>query len=174
MLFLLRMAFWLGIVLVLLPTGKTSDADKGPQIGTSEAVTAASAAVSDMAQFCKRQPTACDVGGQAATVITQRAQAGARKVYEFITEKTEKTEKSDKAEKIDTSDKVAKVEKAEKVDKIEKAVKPDKKSGKTKEAKKSPDHTGSIEHADDGSEASAKSDELTDADLQLEWQMPSP
>jgi hypothetical protein len=40
-----------------------------------------------MSQFCKRQPAACEVGGQAATVIGQRAQAGARKLYQIITDK---------------------------------------------------------------------------------------
>ena len=87
MFFLLRMAFWLGLVLVLLPRDKTPESDKLPQIGASEAVSAATAAVSDMSQFCKRQPAACEVGGQAATVIGQRAQAGARKLYQIITDK---------------------------------------------------------------------------------------
>ena len=40
-----------------------------------------------MGQFCKRQPAACEVGGQAATVIGQRAQEGARKLYQIITDK---------------------------------------------------------------------------------------
>src|ERR1700731_157031 len=87
MFFLLRMAFWLGLVLVLLPRDKTPESEKLPQLGASEAVSAASAAVSDMSQFCKRQPAACEVGGQAATVIGQRAQAGARKLYQIITDK---------------------------------------------------------------------------------------
>ena len=87
MFFLLRMAFWLGLVLVLLPREKTPESDKLPQIGASEAVSAATAAVSDMGQFCKRQPTACEVGGQAATVIGQRAQDGARQLYKIITDK---------------------------------------------------------------------------------------
>jgi hypothetical protein len=88
MFFLLRMAFWLGLVLVLLPSDKTPESEKNaPQVGASEAVSAATAAVSDMSQFCKRQPAACEVGGQAATVIGQRAQAGARKLYQIITDK---------------------------------------------------------------------------------------
>jgi hypothetical protein len=87
MFFLLRMAFWLGLVLVLLPREKTPESDKLPQLGASEAVSAATAAVSDMSQFCKRQPAACDVGGQAATVIGHRAQEGARKLYQIITDK---------------------------------------------------------------------------------------
>ena len=87
MFFLLRMVFWLGLVLVLLPRDKTPESDKAPQIGASEAVQAATAAVSDMSQFCKRQPAACEVGGQAATAIGQRAQEGARKLYQIITDK---------------------------------------------------------------------------------------
>jgi hypothetical protein len=87
MFFLLRLAFWLGLVLVLLPRDKTPESEKLPQVGASEAVSAATAAVSDMSQFCKRQPAACEVGGQAATVIGQRAQAGARKLYQIITDK---------------------------------------------------------------------------------------
>ena len=87
MFFLLRMAFWLGLVLVLLPREKTPESEKMPQIGASEAVSAATAAVSDMSQFCKRQPAACDVGGQAATVIGKRAEDGARKLYRIITDK---------------------------------------------------------------------------------------
>jgi len=87
MFFLLRMAFWLGLVLVLLPTDKSHDADKAPAVATSDAISAATAAVSDMSQFCVRQPGACAVGGQAATVIGHRAQAGAKKLYNSITEK---------------------------------------------------------------------------------------
>jgi hypothetical protein len=94
MFFLLRMAFWLGLVLVLLPRDPTPESEKTPQIGASEAISAASAAASDMGQFCKRQPAACEVGGQAATAIGQRAQDGARKIYKIITDK--KPEVTDK------------------------------------------------------------------------------
>ena len=88
--FLLRITFWLGLVLVLLPRDKTPESEKLPQIGAADAVQAATAAVSDMTQFCKRQPAACEVGGQAATVIGQRAQDGARKLYQIITDKPDK------------------------------------------------------------------------------------
>ena len=87
MFFLLRLTFWLGLVLVLLPREKTPESEKLPQIGASEAVQAATAAVSDMGQFCKRQPAACEVGGQAASVIGARAQEGARRLYQIITDK---------------------------------------------------------------------------------------
>jgi len=87
MFFLLRLAFWIGLVLVFLPRESTPESEKLPQVGASEAVTAASAAVSDFSQFCKRQPAACEVGGHAATVIGHRAQEGARKLYQIITDK---------------------------------------------------------------------------------------
>ena len=87
MFFLLRMAFWLGLVLVLLPREKTPESEKLPQVGASQAISAATAAVSDMTQFCTRQPAACEVGGQAAAVIGHRAQDGARKLYKIFTDK---------------------------------------------------------------------------------------
>jgi len=83
MFFLLRVAFWLTIVLALLPSGGAKQSAQA-QIGATDAVVAASAAVSDMTNFCDRQPDACVVGAQAAVAIGQRAQAGAKMVYEFI------------------------------------------------------------------------------------------
>ena len=125
MFFLLRMAFWLGLVLVLLPREKTPESDKLPQVGASEAVSAATAAVSDMTQFCKRQPAACEVGGQAATVNGQRAQDGARKLYRIITDK------------------------------------------------RPPDHTSSIDTADDAVvTAVSPTDALTEEDMAIEWRLP--
>ena len=52
MFFLLRMAFWLGLVLVLLPRETTPESEKLPQIDASQAVQAVTAAVSDVGQFC--------------------------------------------------------------------------------------------------------------------------
>jgi len=87
---LLRMALLLCVVLALLPTGGTKQDTATPsaQIGASDAVVAASATVSDMWQFCTRQPQACEVGSHAAAVFTQRAEAGAKMVYNFISART--------------------------------------------------------------------------------------
>ena len=159
--FLLRMTFWLGLVLVLLPRDKTSESDKLPQIGASEAVQAATAAVSDMSQFCKRQPTACEVGGQAATVIGQRAADGARKVYNIITDKPEKADKPEQPDKPH----------ADKPQKNEKKL-----PGADRSEKKVPDHTGSIGAVADAEPAAlldAPRDTLTADDLAMEWRPPS-
>lgn len=89
MFFLLRMAFWLGVVCVLLPSG-TKTTTPAEQIDAAQAVTAATAAVSDMRGFCERQPDACTVGGKVAIAITHKAEAGARTLYEFFSEKVAK------------------------------------------------------------------------------------
>jgi hypothetical protein len=89
MFFLLRVAFWLTIVLALLPSGgakQSGQASAQANVDAADAVVAATAAVSDMGSFCDRQPEACVVGAQAAVAIGQRAQAGAKMVYEFISE----------------------------------------------------------------------------------------
>ena len=83
MFFLLRMTFWLGVVCVLLPGSTQSNAPE-TRIDAAEAVTLASAAVSDVQGFCARQPEACVVGGKVATVLGLKAEAGARTLYEFV------------------------------------------------------------------------------------------
>ena len=92
MFFLLRVAFWLSIVLVLLPSGDYQPKDQAPRIGPADAVNAASAAVSDLSGFCSRQPTACEVGGQAAVAFGQRAQAGARYLFDLLHDRLAPTE----------------------------------------------------------------------------------
>jgi hypothetical protein len=87
MFFLLRMAFWLSLVLILLPTGSTQRVQSGNDVGASEAITAASATVADMRGFCTRQPDACTVGSQVAVSLGYRAQAGAKMLYDFLSEK---------------------------------------------------------------------------------------
>jgi hypothetical protein len=82
--FLLRMTFWLGLILVLLPGGGSQST---PEIPISDAMSAAKATVTDMGRFCDRQPEACVLGSQAAAVIGQRAQAGARKLYDLLNER---------------------------------------------------------------------------------------
>ena len=87
MFFLLRMAFWLTVVCVLLPSGGAKQTSPDAQIDATQAVSLASAAVSDVRGFCDRQPDACVVGGKVAVAIGHKAEAGARTIYEFITTK---------------------------------------------------------------------------------------
>jgi Family of unknown function (DUF5330) len=86
MFFLLRMTFWLGLVLVLLPFGSAQHNSAGGEVSASEAISAASATVGDLRGFCGRQPEACAVGSQVASAIGYRAQAGAKILYEALSE----------------------------------------------------------------------------------------
>jgi len=92
MFFLLRMAFWLGVVLVLLPTFVGSEsstpASAPSQMSNSGAVSAASATVADLAHFCERQPGACVVGAQVAGVVGEKAQAGAKILYDYLSDRS--------------------------------------------------------------------------------------
>jgi hypothetical protein len=85
MFFLLRMAFWLSIVLILLPSG-TQHSPATSQVGAADALSAASATVHDLKGFCTREPDACTVGSELATTLGYRAQAGAKILYDFLTE----------------------------------------------------------------------------------------
>ncbi|HXW24658.1 MAG TPA: DUF5330 domain-containing protein [Xanthobacteraceae bacterium] len=82
--FLLKLAFWLTVVVLLLPSDRAQQGAPSPQVGTNDAVSATGAVVSDMRQFCARQPDACAVGSQALVQFGYKAQTGAKMLYEFI------------------------------------------------------------------------------------------
>jgi hypothetical protein len=86
MFFLLRMAFWLGVVLVLLPSVSPAHDQPATAVGASDAISAASATVQDLKGFCGREPDACTVGARIGTAIGYKAQAGAKMLYDFLTE----------------------------------------------------------------------------------------
>jgi hypothetical protein len=92
MFFLLRTAFWLGVVLVLLPTFAGSESAKPvsaqTQMSAGDAASAAGATVADLVNFCDRQPEACVIGAQAAAVVGERAQAGAKILYDYLNDRS--------------------------------------------------------------------------------------
>jgi hypothetical protein len=83
MFFLLRVAFWLSIVVFLLPSGAKPDPN-APSVSTFEAIGAAQAALKDARGFCAREPEACAIGSQALHVFGQKAQHGAKMLYEML------------------------------------------------------------------------------------------
>lgn len=99
MMFLLRMAFWLTVVFVLLPghpksggdagmngatTGQASHQQAATGINGIEALSAATAAVSDASSFCARQPQACAIGAQILAALGERAEAGAQLALSYV------------------------------------------------------------------------------------------
>ncbi|HEY6259716.1 MAG TPA: DUF5330 domain-containing protein [Xanthobacteraceae bacterium] len=89
--FLLRITFWLAVVCILLPRSEQQPAPK-VQVSAVDAMSAATATVSDMRQFCERQAEACSVGSQAAAVLEDRAKAGAKRLYQMLNDKLAATD----------------------------------------------------------------------------------
>ena len=79
MMFLIRTAFWLMVIILLLPT---DDRQRSEVYGTAEA------AVKDVATFCDRNPETCAKGKDAFSLFMQKAQFGARMLMDFIKDET--------------------------------------------------------------------------------------
>jgi hypothetical protein len=79
------MAFWLAVVLALLPSFGSQPAPKA-NVSALDAVAAAKATMTDLQSFCAREPDTCAVGSRAAVAIGQRAQAGAKLLYDYLSE----------------------------------------------------------------------------------------
>jgi hypothetical protein len=77
--FLIRTAFWLIILILLLPTNEQQQ---------SEVYGTAQAAVKDVRGFCDRNPKVCDMGKDAFDVFVQKAQFGGEMLMAFIKEQT--------------------------------------------------------------------------------------
>lgn len=78
--FLIRTAFWLTLVILLLP------ANKGEQVqilGTAEA------AIQDVRTFCVRNPEVCEKSKTAFYGFSEKAQFGAKMLMSFIDDKTQ-------------------------------------------------------------------------------------
>lgn len=80
MFFLLRVAFWLSLVILLIPADPQIAAERssGHEVGTFEAIDAAHSTWEDVKGFCGRNPTACDVGRVAADTFAAKARTGVR------------------------------------------------------------------------------------------------
>ena len=70
--FLARMVFWLGIIIALLPIAPLRQETSVSKVGAVNSLSAASAAVSDIRQFCVRQPDACAAGSEAIAQFYKR------------------------------------------------------------------------------------------------------
>jgi hypothetical protein len=76
MFFLIRSAFWLCLVILLIPGDPASGTD-APRVSLGQAVSAAGATIADLSGFCSRNPEACATGGTALAMIGEKAWQGA-------------------------------------------------------------------------------------------------
>lgn len=89
--FILRTLFWVGVVLLLLPVGRTetphmtSDVTDNQAVTTGQALSAAYSTVNDLSSFCSRNPDTCEVGAAAFSAVEAKAKAGVRVLYDWAT-----------------------------------------------------------------------------------------
>jgi hypothetical protein len=79
--FIIRSAFWLSLVLLLIPFGSSQD---GQMVNPLQAMFAAKGAIEDIAGMCERKPDVCAVGRAAVHTIGVRAREGARMAYQAL------------------------------------------------------------------------------------------
>jgi hypothetical protein len=85
MMFLLRTAFWLTVVMLLMPSNSSAPSKpEAREVRAGDAVSAASATITDMRQFCSRQAEACTVGSQIIQQLGEAARHGARVVHDLV------------------------------------------------------------------------------------------
>ena len=83
MFFLLRAAFWLSLVVLLLPADNSGQ-NQVAQVSTGEAINVAQTFVSDVSGFCERNPNACETGQSALKTFGSKAQYGAKLLYGYV------------------------------------------------------------------------------------------
>ena len=89
--FILRTLFWLAVLILVLPTGKSADTDTvtpaaaQANFDAGSALDAAIATVGDVSSFCTRNPKVCETGSAAAAAFESKAKQGVRMLYDWAT-----------------------------------------------------------------------------------------
>lgn len=86
--FLVRAAFWLAVVVLLLPGDPNSGAN-APRVSAIEALMATRSAVADISSFCERNPDTCATGSTAVQVFVSKVRYGADLISGYINHKDE-------------------------------------------------------------------------------------
>lgn len=94
MFFLVRKAFWLVLVLAMVPFFAGKEQAGGFNVDPVAAFMAAQATVSDLTGFCGRNPQACETGGEALAAIGANARDGAKLVYRISTAQRQEVEQT--------------------------------------------------------------------------------
>ena len=91
MMFVLRTLFWLAVLILILPTGRSADtaavkpAPEEAYFDAGSAIDAAVATVGDLSSFCTRNPKVCETGTAAAAAFETKAKQGVRMLYDWAT-----------------------------------------------------------------------------------------
>ncbi len=100
---IIRTAFWLTIIVFLLPTGKKGDVEHDSKVSLNSAVSAATQTAGDLAGFCQRNPDVCATGKAAMHDFGVKAKYGAQKVMEWAASPSVTKTKTEPKAKIEPS-----------------------------------------------------------------------
>lgn len=81
--FLIRTAFWLSVVIMLIPADPQSETP-APRVSMFEAFSSVRAVAADFSDFCKRNPDVCVTGNAVLQVFAEKAQNGARLLLRYF------------------------------------------------------------------------------------------
>jgi len=87
--FIIRTAFWLSVVVLLLPIGgENQESPSGEPVeqtnlSAGDAINAAIATVGDVAGLCQREPEVCDAGSAVWQTFQMKARYGAEMLYRW-------------------------------------------------------------------------------------------
>lgn len=81
--FLIRTAFWLSLVILLIPADPQSNTP-APRVSMLEAFSSVRTAAADFSNFCKRNADVCATGAAAFRVFAEKAQNGARMFFRYF------------------------------------------------------------------------------------------
>jgi hypothetical protein len=81
--FLIRAAFWLSVVVMLIPADPETNSP-APRVSFIEGLVAARAVAADLSNFCERNPDVCVTGNAALQVFAEKAQNGAKMLYHYL------------------------------------------------------------------------------------------
>jgi hypothetical protein len=85
--FFIRAAFWLSLVILLIPTDDGTDKSSAAEgVSAVQALDAAQSAISDMGSLCRRNPDVCDTGGAFLQTFGNKARKGAQMLYHYLDE----------------------------------------------------------------------------------------
>ncbi len=81
--FLFRTAFWLGVVVLLLP-GDPNSGTNAPRVSAMQALVATRSAIADVSTFCDRNPNTCATGSTAVQVFASKVRYGAELLSGYL------------------------------------------------------------------------------------------
>ncbi|MBL1240756.1 MAG: DUF5330 domain-containing protein [OCS116 cluster bacterium] len=95
---LIKICFWIAVVVFFLPEDATND------MTTENAIEIARAGIKDVGGFCTRNPEACLQGQDAVASLSQKTIKTARSIYDYLQENSSKDVKIGLEQVISTTD----------------------------------------------------------------------